>query len=327
MPAQIDEIRPKFVDVARWNTQFCNRECRFQSHQLSSCTRLVIEEIDETRFERVLGAHDDQTVFLDELLEYLRPMAQVAGRHAHVRANRVAHECVGIVPQLGSQQRLDRRPHAVNDRVEIFRLADGRPVELFDGGENGAALRVSQHDDKPRAVTLGGEFDTADLRWRNDVAGDADDEEIAEALVEDDFRRHARIGAAQNNRERLLAGGNLYAARFTSKGIVVTDVRHKPVIAVFQALEGVLRWHHKSAIVVRARTNSVRATTLAPNTVASYDIFAPARSRSASEYCARPDHMCPHCGHANQRGTTGSRRSTSGWWHRGHVTLERSSKA
>src|SRR5688500_18679524 len=55
-----------------------------------------------------------------------------------------------------------------------------------------------------------------------------------------------------------------------------------------------MRWHHRSAIVVRARTNSVIVTTIAPKTVAGYDIFALARSRSAGEYCARLDRIWPH---------------------------------
>jgi hypothetical protein len=47
-------------------------------------------------------------------------------------------------------------------------------------------------------------------------------------------------------------------------------------------------------------------------------MFVPARSRSSGEYFARLDHMYPHFTHASQRGTTGSRCSTSGWWQRGH---------
>ena len=52
-------------------------------------------------------------------------------------------------------------------------------------------MRVPHHDDESCAESRGGELDTADLRRRDHVAGDADDEQIAEPLIEHDFRRHA----------------------------------------------------------------------------------------------------------------------------------------
>ena len=123
--------------------------------------------------------------------------------------------------------------------------------QLVDGGQNRSALRVAQHDDQPRPVALRRELDAADLRGRDDVAGDADDEEIAEPLVEDDFGRHARVGTAQDDRERLLARGHLDAAGFARQRVVAADVGHETTVAVSKALQGFLCWNHRGVIVVR----------------------------------------------------------------------------
>ena len=114
----------------------------------------------------------------------------------------------------------------------------GRALQLLERGEDRAALRVAEHDDEARAEALRGELDAADLRRRDDVAGDADDEQVAEPLVEDDLGRHARVGAAEDDRERLLAGGELCAARFACQRIVAADVGDEPAVAVSKALQG-----------------------------------------------------------------------------------------
>ena len=86
-------------------------------------------------------------------------------------------------------------------------------MQLLERREDRAALRVPEHHDEPRAEALGGELDAADLRRRDDVAGDADHEQVAEALVEDDLGGHARVRAAEDDGERLLPGGELDPAR------------------------------------------------------------------------------------------------------------------
>ena len=42
--------------------------------------------------------------------------------------------------------------HPIDDRVQVAGLVDRRTPQLLDGGENGAALRVPEHDDEARAV-------------------------------------------------------------------------------------------------------------------------------------------------------------------------------
>jgi hypothetical protein len=48
---------------------------------------------------------------------------------------------------------------------------------------------VAQHHNERRAEALRGELNTADLRGCDDVSGNADDEQIAQPLVEDDLCR------------------------------------------------------------------------------------------------------------------------------------------
>jgi hypothetical protein len=72
---------------------------------------------------------------------------------------------------------------------------------------------VAEHDDERRPEPRRRELDAADLGRRNDVAGHADDEEISEPLVEDDFRRGSRIRTAKHDGERLVLDGELRPAR------------------------------------------------------------------------------------------------------------------
>ena len=78
-------------------------------------------------------------------------------------------------------------------------------MQLQEGFLYGATSRVAQDDDEARTKLARGELDATDLRRRHDVAGDANDEEVTESLVEDDFCRDARVGAAEDDREGLLA--------------------------------------------------------------------------------------------------------------------------
>jgi hypothetical protein len=83
---------------------------------------------------------------------------------------------------------------------------------------------------------LGGELDAADLRWRNDITGDANDEQIAEALIEHDLGRHSRVGAAEHDRKRLLPLGELVAPRGADTRTSLA-IGHEAPIAVAQQLE------------------------------------------------------------------------------------------
>src|SRR5438552_8381754 len=54
---------------------------------------------------------------------------------------------------------------------------------------------------------LHGIFDRSEDKWIGDVPRHPQDKNVSQSLIEDIFRRHARIGAGQDNRERVLALG------------------------------------------------------------------------------------------------------------------------
>ena len=192
----------------------------------------TVEELDDAGLERVLGADDDQAVVCDQLLEDLRAMAQVVRRDADVRAHGLLHQGLGVVPQIRGEQRLDRRAHPVDDRAQVARLVLTRLLELLERREDGAALRVAEHDDQPRAEPRGGELDAADLRRRDDVAGDADHEQVAEALVEDDLGGHPRVGAAEDDGERLLACDQRVASLRAREPLAAPDAGCEAAVAL-----------------------------------------------------------------------------------------------
>jgi hypothetical protein len=77
---------------------------------------------------------------------------------------------------------------------------------------------------QPRVVTGGGEFDTADLGGSNDVAGYPNDEQVSQALIEDQLRRNPRIGASEDDREGPLSRCQGNASGLTQERVRATLV-------------------------------------------------------------------------------------------------------
>ena len=92
------------------------------------------------------------------------------------------------------------------------------------------------------ANLLGGKLDAADLRGRDDVARDANHEQITETLIEHDLDRHSRVGAAEDGGEGSLAGGELDAARMERFG--VAKIGHETAVPVSQQRERLPRRYH-----------------------------------------------------------------------------------
>jgi hypothetical protein len=101
---------------------------------------------------------------------------------------------------------------------------------------------VTQDHDQPCVELLRRELHAADLRWSDDVAGDADHEQVAEPLVEDELGGHPRVGAAEDDRERLLAGHEVGAPGLA--GRLVENPRDEPAVAFHQALERLVSRDH-----------------------------------------------------------------------------------
>ena len=63
---------------------------------------------------------------------------------------------------------------------------------------------MAEHQDRLDAKDGRAVFEAGDDVGCRRIAGDAGDEEVADALIEDQLDRHARIGAGQHRRERFL---------------------------------------------------------------------------------------------------------------------------
>src|SRR5690606_7905881 len=125
---------------------------------------------------------------MDELLENHGAAAEMAGGDAHIGADCLANEIVGVVSEVGFEKRGDGGTDPVDDRPKIPGLTLGRALQLLQGGEHGATAGVAEDDHQAGAVLCRGKLYATDLRRRDDVAGDANHEEVAQPLVENDLR-------------------------------------------------------------------------------------------------------------------------------------------
>src|SRR5438093_6315763 len=125
-------------------------------------------------------------------------------RCADVGAGRFLDQRGWILRRRGPKQRLDGRPDAVDNGSQIGRFVYLRLAQLVERSGDRPTLCMPQHDREPGLEALGGELDTADLRGRHDIARDANDEEVAEALSKDQLGGDAGVGAAEHDSEGLL---------------------------------------------------------------------------------------------------------------------------
>jgi len=120
----------------------------------------------------------------------------------------------------------DVRPHCIVD--DVARLATDLGDGWSDGLDETGEVRVwgtsslrRAHRGLHRAAALVAEnrhqgnlqlheavLDAAEHGGIDDVPGRPDHEQVSESLVEDDLRRDARVSAAENERERMLTGGD-----------------------------------------------------------------------------------------------------------------------
>src|SRR4051794_29819592 len=96
---------------------------------------------------------------------------------------------------------------------------------------------MAQHDDQRSPEPLRGELDTADLGSGDDVSGHAYHEQIAQALIEDNFCRNPRIGAPEDHREWFLACRQLGAPRLVAADIGARNARRKATVSLLQSIE------------------------------------------------------------------------------------------
>jgi hypothetical protein len=104
---------------------------------------------------------------------------------------------------------------------------------------------MSEDDDESCAEPFRGELDASNLRRGDNVASHTDDEQVTEALIENNFRRHARIRTSENNGERLLACCERLAPFLVRECVVAPVVSREATIACAQALKCIQRRDHR----------------------------------------------------------------------------------
>jgi hypothetical protein len=110
-------------------------------------------------------------------------------------------------------------------------------LQLVERGFHRAAARVTQYHDQSRAELAHRELHTADLRWGHDVPGDANDEQVAESLIEHDLGGHARVGATEDNPERFLPIGKIAAMCPAHYRRVTANVSDESFVAFAEPIE------------------------------------------------------------------------------------------
>jgi hypothetical protein len=98
---------------------------------------------------------------------------------------------------------------------------------------------VPQDHHQPRTEAVGCELDALHERGGDDVARYPDHEQITQALVEDDLDRDARVRAAEDDREGLLALGQLEPSPAVGQVVVAPEFGDEAGVAILQAVEGV----------------------------------------------------------------------------------------
>lgn len=154
-----------------------------------------------------------------------------------------------------------------------------RASECLEGGDDGSALGVAQHHDQAGAEAIRGELDASDLGRGDDVASDANDEQVAEALVEYQFRRHAGIGTSQDDGKRLLAPGDLVAARLARQRVVASNTRDEACVPRAQAFQGFACRNQVPVILVYAAPDTTRVACSSTATASARPPFHAASAR------------------------------------------------
>ena len=165
------------------------------------------------------------------------------GGRANVAPHRVAVRA-SIVAKVGGEELLDGRANTVDDE---WRLRDWISV----GSSSASRVAVmAPHREWPRTTTsrvppasaANSTLPTCDGETM--LPGDANHEQVAQSLVEHDLGRHAGVRAAENDGERLLAGGHVGGAGLAGETICLLGVGDEPPISLPQPFERLLSRDH-----------------------------------------------------------------------------------
>ena len=103
---------------------------------------------------------------------------------------------------------------------------------------------MAEHDDERRAELLGRELHAADLRCGHNIAGDTNDEQVAETLVENHLDRYTGIRTGEYDGERRLARLELGEMCVNIGLVPVRGTGNEASIAFAQTLQCIRRRNH-----------------------------------------------------------------------------------
>jgi len=111
----------------------------------------------------------------------------------------------------------------------------------LQGGGDGPTVLVTEYHDESNAEMLDGVLDAAQDLVVDDIARVTHHEQIAQALIEEKFRRNARIGATEDYGKRMLPGRGKFMAPLHLHIRVALPVLHMPPVAFHQPRQRLVR--------------------------------------------------------------------------------------
>src|SRR5262245_42229429 len=117
---------------------------------------------------------------------------------------------------------------------------------------------MSEDHDQPGAELRCGKLHAADLGRRNNVAGHANDEQLAKALVEHDLCGDPRVGASKDDRERLLVSHELVGASTVGRRLAAANAGNEAAVAVDEAFKSFPGWNRHCASLLYGQSGSTR---------------------------------------------------------------------
>lgn len=173
------------------------------------CSRLG-EKRDASGVQVVIRGLDQQVARADALLQHLAFFREPFRDQSRIGARHLL-DIVMVVLSGGLDGGCDGFHHVGNVIVVM---------PAFHRGRHGTAAFVSQNEDQRHMNVFGGVLEGAENQVVLDVAGVTDHEQVADALVKDDFRGDAGIGAAEDRGERFLARAHFLEAGHAPMGSV-----------------------------------------------------------------------------------------------------------
>jgi hypothetical protein len=131
-------------------------------------------------------------------------VTKLADRRADIRPDSGFLQVVRISPFVRIVQAFHCGPDRIHYVPQVRRPATGRLLELIQRRKHCSATRMSEHDHQAGSEFVGRKLDAADLGRHHDISRNPDHEQVTQALVEHQFSRHPRIGAAQQDGEGVL---------------------------------------------------------------------------------------------------------------------------